>query len=144
MLTDCVPSKTLIATAELMTDVAGARRARACSFQDHEGDAATTVVVDLGRVNARVKQLAPTSPPTSAAGSTREGVAVVAGRGRLDGAGPGRGRRWPTAASETLEADAVLVATGAAPRTLPDARARRRADPDLGAGLRPRPSCPSS
>ena len=28
VLTDCVPSKTLIATAELMTDVAGAARAR--------------------------------------------------------------------------------------------------------------------
>ena len=30
VLTDCVPSKTLIATSDLMTEVAGSARARAC------------------------------------------------------------------------------------------------------------------
>src|SRR5215213_9178182 len=57
VLTDCVPSKTLIATAELMTEVSGAAEL-GVRFQDHEGDAATTIRVDLERVNARVKQLA--------------------------------------------------------------------------------------
>ena len=57
VITDCVPSKTLIATAELMTDVAGAAEL-GVTMSDHEGDAATALHVDLARVNARVKQLA--------------------------------------------------------------------------------------
>ena len=57
VLTDCVPSKTLIATAELMTEVAGAGEL-GVRLEDGEGDAATRVRVDLARVNARVKQLA--------------------------------------------------------------------------------------
>ena len=36
VLTDCVPSKTLIATAELMTDVAGAAEL-GVNFQDQRG-----------------------------------------------------------------------------------------------------------
>ena len=78
----------------------------------------------------------PTQSPTSPAGSTRDGVEVVAGRGRLDG--PERVVVERRTAEQTLDADVVLVATGAAPRTLPDRAARRRADPHLGAGLRPR------
>jgi dihydrolipoamide dehydrogenase len=53
VLTDCVPSKTLIATAELMTDVEGAAEL-GVRLTDHEGDDATTVSVDLARVNRRV------------------------------------------------------------------------------------------
>src|ERR1051325_9226291 len=56
VVTDCVPSKTLIATAELMTDLAGAPEL-GVSFEDHEGDAAQEVVVDLARINERVKKL---------------------------------------------------------------------------------------
>ena len=72
---------------------------------DHEGDAATTVTVDLGLVNRRVKQLAADQSADIAAGSTKEGVEVVSGRGELagtdrvmvttdgEGADPA-GRRW--------------------------------------------------
>jgi len=55
VVTDCVPSKTLIATAELMTDLSGAPEL-GVSFEDHEGDAAQEVVVDLARINERVKK----------------------------------------------------------------------------------------
>src|SRR6059058_1616691 len=51
VLTDCVPSKTLIATAELMTDVGGANELGVMIGEDD-------VRVDLARVNARVKKLA--------------------------------------------------------------------------------------
>ena len=54
VVTDCVPSKTLIATAELMTDLSGAPEL-GVSFEDHEGDSADHVVVDFDRVNRRVK-----------------------------------------------------------------------------------------
>ena len=119
VLTDCVPSKTLIATAELMTEVSGAAEL-GVSFQDHEGDAATTIRVDLERVNARVKQLAADQSADIGRRLDKEAVTVVRGRGRLDG--PNRVvATLEDGTEQVLEADAVLVATGAAPRTLPSA-----------------------
>jgi dihydrolipoamide dehydrogenase len=115
VLTDCVPSKTLIATAELMTDVAGAAEL-GVNFHDHQGDLATAVSVDLARVNKRVMQLAADQSADIARRLAKEDVRVIEGRGRLDG--PGR----VVVGDQTLEADAVLVATGAAPRTLPTAQ----------------------
>ncbi|MGZ6753544.1 MAG: NAD(P)H-quinone dehydrogenase [Nocardioides sp.] len=120
VLTDCVPSKTLIATAEVMSELAGAAEL-GVAFQDHEGDAATTIRVDLARVNARVKQLAADQSGDIARRLERDGVHIVEGRGRLDG--PGRVVVTRADGGEqSLEADAVLVATGAAPRTLPTAQ----------------------
>ena len=136
VVTDCVPSKTLIATAELMTDLAGAPEL-GVGFEDHEGDAAHQVVVDLDRVNRRVKRLAADQSEDIGRRLAREGVRVVRGRRPARRAASGWSSSSPRAATETIEADAVLVATGAAPRTLPTRGARRRADPDLGAGLRP-------
>lgn len=120
VLTDCVPSKTLIATAEVMTEVAEAGEL-GITLTDNEGDAASGIAVDLARVNSRVKQLAADQSRDIARRIDRDGVRLVVGRGRLDGPG----RVVATAADgseETLEADAVLVATGAAPRTLPSAQ----------------------
>ena len=76
VLTDCVPSKTLIATAELMTDVEGAAEL-GVKLTDRQGDEATTVSVDLARVNARVKQLARDQSDDIAARLEKEGVRVV-------------------------------------------------------------------
>src|SRR6476620_2237302 len=115
VLTDCVPSKTLIATAELMTDMSTAQEL-GVNFHDHQGDAATTISVDLARVNARVKQLAADQSTDIAARLDRDGVRVVKGRGRL---GPDL---TVEVGGETLRADAIIVATGAAPRTLPSAQ----------------------
>ena len=120
VVTDCVPSKTLIATAELMTDLAGAPEL-GVTFEDHEGDAAHHVAVDLGRVNRRVKKLAADQSDDIGRRLEREGVRVVIGHGRLDGTD----RVVVDLAdggTEALEADAVLLATGAAPRTLDTAR----------------------
>jgi NAD(P)H dehydrogenase (quinone) len=119
VVTDCVPSKTLIATAELMTDLAGAPEL-GVGFEDHEGDSAHHVVVDLDRVNKRVKRLAADQSSDIGRRLEREDVRVVEGFGRLESADRvvvelnGGG-------TETIEADAVLLATGAAPRTLPTA-----------------------
>ncbi|NYG55152.1 NAD(P)H-quinone dehydrogenase [Nocardioides perillae] len=120
VLTDCVPSKTLIATAEVMTEVQGSYELGVVS-SDHQGDAATSVRVDLSRVNARVKQLAADQSADIHRRLDRDGVRLVRGLGRLDGPE----RVVVTAADggeETLTADAVLVATGASPRTLPTAQ----------------------
>ena len=119
VVTDCVPSKTLIATAELMTDLAGAPEL-GIGFEDDDGDAAQEVVVDLERVNQRVKRLAADQSSDIGRRLEREDVRVLRGRGRLDGVGKVV-VELADGGSETLEADAVLLATGAAPRTLPSA-----------------------
>ncbi len=120
VLTDCVPSKTLIATAEVMTEVAEAGEL-GIGLTDAGGDPATGITVDLAKVNARVKRLAAEQSSDIARRIDRDGVRVVQGRGRLDG--PNRVvATAPDGSETTLEADAVLIATGAAPRTLPSAQ----------------------
>jgi pyruvate/2-oxoglutarate dehydrogenase complex dihydrolipoamide dehydrogenase (E3) component len=115
VLTDCVPSKTLIATAELMTDVEGAAEL-GVTLTDRQGDEAPSVHVDLAKVNARVVQLAHDQSDDITARLEKEGVEVVRGRGRLDGPGT------VVVDDRPLGADAVLLATGAAPRVLPTAQ----------------------
>ncbi len=120
VLTDCVPSKTLIATAEVMSELSGAAEL-GVNFHDASGDAATSIRVDLGRVNERVKALATSQSEDIERRLTRDGVTLVKGRGRLDG--PGRViATAPDGTEQTLDADAVLLATGASPRTLPTAQ----------------------
>ncbi|WP_028642625.1 NAD(P)H-quinone dehydrogenase [Nocardioides sp. URHA0020] len=120
VLTDCVPSKTLIATAEVMSELSGAAEL-GVQFHDAEGDAATSIRVDLARVNARVKALATSQSEDIERRLVRDGVTLVHGRGRL--AGPGRVfAQHADGTEQELEADAILLATGAAPRTLPTAQ----------------------
>jgi dihydrolipoamide dehydrogenase len=110
VLTDCVPSKTLIASA----DLAGAATASGL------GVALSDPQVSLARVNARVLELARQQSADIATRLSAAGVRVISGRGRLDG---------PAAvtvaasdgASQRLTADAILIATGAHPRVLAEA-----------------------
>ena len=120
VLTDCVPSKTLIATAEVMTEVSDASELGVL-LHDHEGDPASAVRVDLARVNQRVLQLAADQSADIARRLEKEGVRVVHGRGRLDGPEVVVAT-LADGSEERLEADAVLLATGAAPRVLPTAQ----------------------
>ena len=120
VLTDCVPSKTLIATAELMADMEEAAEL-GISFSDAGSGPSSAVTVDLARVNERVKTLALAQSTDIERRLTREKVRVVRGRGRLDG--PQRVvASLADGGEETIEADAVLIATGASPRTLPTAQ----------------------
>jgi dihydrolipoamide dehydrogenase len=114
VLTDCVPSKTLIATAELMADMEEANEL-GITFEG-------SLVTDLAQVNARVMRLARAQSADIERRLTREGVQVVRGRGALEG--PEKVVVTPVdgGTEQTLEADAVLVATGAAPRTLESAQ----------------------
>lgn len=114
VLTDCVPSKTLIATAELLNET---ERAQELGLSLTAGE----ITVDLARINRRVKDLAAAQSADIAAHLEREGVRIVRGFGRLDG----HGRvvaTLPDGAQEEIEADAILLATGAAPRTIPSAQ----------------------
>lgn len=112
VLTDCVPSKTLIATAEVMTDFIEAGEL---------GIEVDHPTVDLRRVNDRVKALAQAQSADIEGRLAREGVTVVHGRGRLDG--PAKVIATLDDGSEqSYDAGAILVATGAAPRVLPTAQ----------------------
>ncbi len=112
VLTDCVPSKTLVATSELMTDMGEA---------EELGISGGSVEVDLGRVNRRVKKLALAQSADIEQRLTREGIRLLRGRGRLDGTDR-VAVSLADGGEEHLEADAVLLATGATPRVLPSAQ----------------------
>ncbi len=120
VLTDCVPSKTLIATSDLMAEVSGSAELGILAA-DHQGDAATTVEADLARVNARVKALAAAQSADIEERLVRHGVRIVHGRGRLDGPHTVVAT-LADGTEERIPADGVLLATGASPRTLPSAQ----------------------
>jgi pyruvate/2-oxoglutarate dehydrogenase complex dihydrolipoamide dehydrogenase (E3) component len=113
VLTDCVPSKTLVATAEVMTDVAESAELGVVLDDPDVG-------VDLVRVNSRVKALAEAQSRDVAGSLEKAGVQVLAGTGRL---APGDRVLVEGADGSTEEfvADVALVSTGARPRVLPDA-----------------------
>jgi NAD(P)H dehydrogenase (quinone) len=129
VLTDCVPSKTLIATAEVMTNFDSSHEELGIVVKDDSPPCehvSRAHCVDLGKVNRRVKRLALAQSHDITASVTRVGGRVMRGRGRLDPAQSPDGTRQVivTAAdgsTETLTADAVLIATGAHPREIPDA-----------------------
>lgn len=121
VLTDVVPSKTLIATAELMTLVDGAHELGVRFPGGGDPDPGTGLAVDLARVNERVRGLARAQSDDVHRRLEKEGVRVLRGTARLRS--PQRVRVDADDGSEsTVDADVVLLATGAHPRTLPDAR----------------------
>ncbi|WP_231919943.1 NAD(P)H-quinone dehydrogenase [Microlunatus soli] len=120
VLTDCVPSKTLIATAELMSDIKGSGELGLRFGPDGDQNSRTAVRVDLGAVNQRVLGLARQQSDDIAERLRREGVEIVVGSGRLDG--PDRVLASTADGERSFDADVVLVSTGAHPRVLPDAQ----------------------
>ncbi len=118
VLTDCVPSKTLVATADVMTTVqeSGELGVR---FAGHGAGSDQGASVDLAVVNERVKKLAAQQSADIARRLDAEGVRIVHGTGRLDG--PETVVAVTDDGEERLDADAVLIATGAHPRVLPSA-----------------------
>jgi NAD(P)H dehydrogenase (quinone) len=112
VLTDCVPSKTLIATSTTMSVLHGAADLGIrVSGQPSWGRGG----VDAPRLYARVKALAKAQSADVALRLAAEGVEIITGRGTL--AGPGA----VLAGGQRIEAGAVLIATGALPRILPGA-----------------------
>jgi len=118
VITDCVPSKTLIAAAELMSEVG---RANEIGLVLRDGERPVgKLTSDLAAINHRVKALALEQSADIEERLVRQGVRVIKGRGRLDGPGAVVAT-GPDGAEERIEADSILVATGAHPRTLPTA-----------------------
>jgi NAD(P)H dehydrogenase (quinone) len=118
VLTDAVPSKTLVATANAIT--AAASSANLGVLIDGRSPEPSRIGVDLRAVNERIAGLVRAQSDDIRARLLREGITLMPGRGRLDeDANVLVARR--DGKEETLAADAVLIATGARPRVLPDA-----------------------
>ena len=114
VLTDCVPSKTLIATSHSLSrfEVAGGLGVRFDGLTGgHEA------VVDLGAVNERILELAAAQSRDIAKRLETVGVRVCRGVGRLVSA-TGVTMDLGSGTTEELDADVVLVSTGATPRVM--------------------------
>ncbi|MEN0130307.1 MAG: NAD(P)H-quinone dehydrogenase [Brevundimonas sp.] len=122
VLTDVVPSKTLIATAEWLNiaDRAPELGIRSAGLASSGADARHHI--DLGAVNTRVKALAAAQSADIRARLAREGVRILVGEGRLDGPQRVLVRTPADEPDEAIDADVILIATGATPRELPTAR----------------------
>ncbi len=119
VLTDAVPSKALIATANVIT---AATTSATLGVLIHGMRPDPSLVgVDLATVNTRIKALAAQQSADIAARIDREGIRRIQGRGRFNGAGH-IVATTPDGSDEVLEADVTLLATGTRPRTLPEAQ----------------------
>jgi dihydrolipoamide dehydrogenase len=116
VLTDCVPSKTLIATSDRVTAFRDAARVGI-------GTGTGEAVVDVGVVNGRIKDLARQQSTDIEHRLRREGVTIIAGAGRFAAIQPARMHRIEVLDGgfdviDVLDVDIVLLATGGTPRVL--------------------------
>lgn len=121
VLTDVVPSKTLIATAEAAQRV-GLAQTLGVNFSVDGKEVKPKVEIDLKAVNKRLVALAKSQSEDMLTILKAEGVRVVPGRGRLDGNHHVIVEPTVGGEPERIEAKTIIVATGAHPRELPDAR----------------------
>lgn len=112
VLTDCVPSKALVSTAAFMGNL---------SAGVELGVGVGGAAADLEAVNRRILALAGAQSADIAARLTADGVRILRGTGVLEG--PGRVRaELGDGSVEQLEADVILLATGATPRVMATAQ----------------------
>jgi pyruvate/2-oxoglutarate dehydrogenase complex dihydrolipoamide dehydrogenase (E3) component len=127
VLTDVVPSKTLIATAEAATAVGEASDLGVQFFtrNDRGRPVRPEVAVNLGAVNKRLLALAQQQSADMKAALARAGVRIVQGDGRLEDANTiiaSTGRGKARTDFDEITADTLIVAVGASPRVLPTAK----------------------
>jgi pyruvate/2-oxoglutarate dehydrogenase complex dihydrolipoamide dehydrogenase (E3) component len=124
VLTDVVPSKTLIATADAAVAV-GESAELGVEFVDADSGAHVTpaMSVNLEVVNRRLLALAQSTSRDMKETLEEAGVTVIEAEGRLDG--PHRVVARSVGENshdiDSFDADTVIVAVGARPRTLPTA-----------------------
>jgi dihydrolipoamide dehydrogenase len=108
VLTDCVPSKALIATAEVVTmaSESGDLGVRINGQAPVPG----VVHIDMALVNGRVKRLAAAQSQDIEQSLRTAGVTLIRGRARLVA------RNRVSVNGDEIDADVILLATGARPR----------------------------
>lgn len=120
VLWDCVPSKTFIASTGIRTEV---RKAVDLGINIKTDD----TLVSLPQIHQRVRDLAFAQSADIRSRLISEGVKLVSGTAVLDETQVGVATHGVIAtladgSTERYEGDVVLIATGASPRILPDAR----------------------
>ncbi|WP_442922272.1 NAD(P)H-quinone dehydrogenase [Microbacterium sp. No. 7] len=125
VMTDVVPSKSLIATADAAVAIAAASDLGVQLFA--RNDAGTPlrpeIAINLAAVNHRILALAAQQSEDMRQQLVDEGVRIISGHGRLDGphalvASTGEGG----VDFDRIEAGTIVVAVGASPRELDSAR----------------------
>ncbi|MEO3922817.1 NAD(P)H-quinone dehydrogenase [Micromonosporaceae bacterium B7E4] len=120
VLHDCVPSKTFIASSDVVTGYRDTEE-----FGVHS-DGLDAITVDAPTVYGRVKRLALAQAADIQAKLIKAGVTFVSGRARLGEDTLGHTHRVLVTPSDgdstySMDASTVLIATGATPRVLPTA-----------------------
>ncbi|MCX7520983.1 NAD(P)H-quinone dehydrogenase [Microbacterium sp. STN6] len=126
VITDVVPSKTLIATAEATSNIRDASDLGVQFYVRTEAGKPVRpdVAVNLAAVNKRLLGLARQQSEDMKSELIRAGVHIVSGEGRLDGpaaviVSTGKGKGGTD--FDRIEADTIVVSVGASPRILPSA-----------------------
>ena len=114
VLTDCVPSKALITTANAVTETAESHTLGV--LVDGSPVNPRALGVDLATVNRRILDLAHRQSTDIHDRLNAEGVRIIQGSARF------RNRHTIEADGQTIEAEVVLIAAGARPRQLPTAQ----------------------
>ncbi|RWZ46337.1 NAD(P)H-quinone dehydrogenase [Labedella phragmitis] len=126
VITDVVPSKSLIATAEAAIAVRESSEL-GVQFYGRTGDGKPVrpeVAVNLAAVNKRLLGLARQQSEDLRSNLLENGVRIVTGEGRLDGRDAVIVSTEPGGAGtdfDRIEADTVVISVGASPRILPTA-----------------------
>ena len=127
VLTDVVPSKTLIATAEATNAIGEAADLGVQFFtrSDAGRPVRPEVTVNLAAVNARLLRLARQQSEDMKSQLIKAGVRIIAGEGRLDGpnrivVSTGTGKAGTD--FDEIDADTIVVSVGASPRVLDSAK----------------------
>ncbi|WP_207454681.1 NAD(P)H-quinone dehydrogenase [Desertivibrio insolitus] len=127
VITDVVPSKTLIATAEASNSIGEAADLGVQFFSRNDAGRPVRpdVAVNLTAVNQRLLRLARQQSEDMRSHLVRNGVRIVQGEGRLEGTSKivvaaGSGARRTD--FEEIEADTIVVSVGSRPRELDSAK----------------------
>lgn len=121
VLTDVVPSKTLIATAEAAQRVSIAQTL-GIEFSVDGKRVDPKIEIDLDAMNKRLLKLAKSQSEDMLHSLKKRGVRVISGRGRLDGNHHVLVEHATGGELERIEAKTIIIAVGASPRELPTAK----------------------
>ncbi|HJB64534.1 MAG TPA: NAD(P)H-quinone dehydrogenase [Candidatus Microbacterium pullistercoris] len=124
VLTDVVPSKTLIATADAARAIedAGDLGVQFYARGDSGKPLKPEVAINLLAINKRTLALAGQQSEDMRERLLDAGVTIISGHGRLEGAGAVIVSTGPDGTDfDRIEADTIIVSVGASPRELPGA-----------------------
>jgi len=125
VITDVVPSKTLVATADAAVAIKGAGDLGVQLFaRGAEGKPLKPeIAINLGAVNKRLLSLARQQSDDMRASLVEAGVRIISGHGRLDSDNAVVVSTGPKGTDfDRIEADTLLISVGASPRELPSAK----------------------